>query len=278
MRVQLLGCVEAHTPTLGTIRISGGAGRLLAVLSWTPGSFVPDELAIERVWEERRAPRNPRDALYILATRLRKALGENAECVIRRNGGYLLAVGEGCVDVSRFRSLVRSAAEDSRVGMDHQALRRYADALTLWRGEPLSDVRTPWADAVRVTLHHEYRDVLAGCAELALRTGRHEEYVSLLHTFTAASPFDERLTGLLMLALDRSGRRTEALELFRRTRARMIESLGCEPGPELQDVHELLLSWDEGPAEATHLGASGKWSARYRSRRGAKLVGSILSS
>ncbi|MFZ4246349.1 AfsR/SARP family transcriptional regulator [Streptomyces griseoincarnatus] len=258
MNVQLLGCIETEIPGHGPVRVPGGANVLLAVLAWTPGSLVPDELAIDRVWQDRPAPRNPRDALYVVATRLRKALGSRGEHVIRRNGGYLLTLGEECIDVVRFRGLVQRASQAARGGVDETATRLYAEALALWHGEPLCDVRTGWADTVRVALRHEYREALAGAVRLALRSGRPEEYVPALHWFMAEDPFDEQLTGLLMLALARSGRRTEALGLYRLTRSRMVDVLGCEPGPDLRGLHEHLLSGEGTARTLPYASASAK--------------------
>jgi predicted ATPase len=57
-----------------------------------------------------------------------------------------------------------------------------------------------------------------------------------------------------MTALHRSGRRTEALEVHRRLRARLIEQTGTEPGAVLRTVHDAILTGpeaaDPGPAPA----------------------------
>ena len=54
-----------------------------------------------------------------------------------------------------------------------------------------------------------------------------------------------------MLALHRAGRRGEALEVFRATRAVLAEQLGIEPGPDLQRLHEAILRGDEDSAQAS---------------------------
>ncbi|MFF7449640.1 MULTISPECIES: BTAD domain-containing putative transcriptional regulator [unclassified Streptomyces] len=258
MNVQLLGCVETHTPDRRAIRVPGGAGLLLAVLAWTPGRFVPDEVAIDRVWQERAEPKNPRDSLYIVATRLRKALGSWGEHVIRRGGGYFLEVGEERVDVARFRALVRRAEESARLGSDERATFLYDEALALWRGEPLSDVRTGWADTVRVALRHEYREALAGALQVALRSGRAADHVPALYRCVAEDPFDERLTGLLMLALAHGGCQSEALGLYRQLRDRIVNALGCEPGAELRRLHERLLCGEEAARDLAYASVPAK--------------------
>ncbi|MEU8573394.1 AfsR/SARP family transcriptional regulator [Streptomyces asoensis] len=249
MEIQLLGCVEARTRSGGDkLPLPHGTKLLLAALAWTPGAFVADETLIERVWQERR-PQHPRDALYIQATRLRKALRADGQCaegveLTRKRGGYVLAIDEHGVDTARFRTLVRRAQQEARAGESDTAVGLYSQALELWRGEPLSDVRTPWAESTRVTLRREHREALIASAELYLRAGRHEECLPQLHWLAEMHPFDEKVTGLLMLALHRGGRQADALHCYQVLRLRMVDLLGCEPGPELRSLHERILARD----------------------------------
>ncbi|GAA3856116.1 hypothetical protein GCM10023084_07520 [Streptomyces lacrimifluminis] len=250
MNIQLLGYVEVRTPSGSRVPMSNGVGLLLAATAWTPNAFVADEEVIERLWET-QLPEHPRNALYTLATRLRKALrcvtdggGPRFE-LIRRYGGYVLAFDEEVVDTSRFRRLVAQAKDARRRGEAERALALYGEALALWRGEPLSNMRTAWADAARLTLHHEHRNAVIGGAELSLRLGRSDECVAPLHELAARHPLDEHVAGLLMLALHRGGRQEEALRCYQATRALMIDLLGDEPGPELRSVHERILCRSE---------------------------------
>ncbi|MFJ7044745.1 BTAD domain-containing putative transcriptional regulator [Streptomyces sp. NPDC101112] len=248
MNIQLLGCIEVRTTSDRKIAMSHGARLLLAALAWSPNDFVTDEVMIERVWHE-RAPQYPRGALYTLATRLRKACAvaghEGTGFLLeRRRGGYVLVLDEARVDASRFRLLARAAKRAAHQAEDDRALRLYEEALSLWKGEPLSDVRTAWADAARVTLRQEHREVLVGSIELSLRLGLHEEHVTTLYALAAELPYDEKVVGLLMLALYRSGRQHEALDCFRLFRMRMIEQLGDGPGRELCSLQERILRRD----------------------------------
>lgn len=248
MEIQLLGCVEARAFAGEKMPLPHGTKLLLAALAWTPGAFVADETLIERVWQERR-PQHPRDALYIQATRLRKALradGQREEGLelARRRGGYVLAIDEQRVDTARFRGLVRQAQQAARTGETETALERYARALELWRGEPLSDVRTAWAESARVALRREHREALVGSTELYLRAGRHDECLPQLQWLAEMHPFDEKVAGLLMLALHRGGRQADALDCFQLLRLRMVDLLGCEPGPDLRSLQERILARD----------------------------------
>ncbi|KUN27552.1 transcriptional regulator [Streptomyces antibioticus] len=248
MDIQLLGCVEARVRTGERVPLAHGTKLLLAALAWTPGTFVADEVLAERVWSE-RLPQHPREALYIQATRLRKALGgvgrtDEAFELTRRRGGYVLAVDEQSVDTVRFRTLVRQARLSTRDGDTERALGLFVRALDLWSGEPLSDVRTPWAETARVALRREHREALVGSAELGLRSGRVEECLRRLSRLADMHPFDEKVTGLLMLALHQAGRQADALDCFDLLRLRMADLLGCEPGPELRSLRERILARD----------------------------------
>ncbi|SNX63822.1 DNA-binding SARP family transcriptional activator [Streptomyces sp. TLI_55] len=248
MDIQLLGCVEARVRTGERVPLAHGTKLLLAALAWSPGTFVADEVLAERVWPE-RLPQHPREALYIQATRLRKALGgvgqgDEAFELSRRRGGYVLVIDEQSVDTMRFRNLVREARLSARDGGIERALDLFTQALELWRGEPLSDVRTPWAETARVALRREHREALVGSAELGLRSGRVEECLRRLSRLADMHPFDEKVTGLLMLALHQVGRQADALDCFDLLRLRMVDLLGCEPGPELRALRERILARD----------------------------------
>ncbi|MGW1280422.1 AfsR/SARP family transcriptional regulator [Streptomyces tsukubensis] len=248
MNIQLLGCVEAHTPAGDRIVLPESARHFLASLAWRPNHFVTDETMAERLWDH-EAPQHPRQTLYVHATRLRKALGCGAEpadgiAVVRRRGGYLLAVAHETVDLHRFRTSVLRAKDAERAGDPDRALRHFDEALSLWRGDPLSDLNSSWARSVRVTLRHEHRAVLTGRAELGMRAGRHAEHLPALQQLALSHPLDERVAGLLMLALYRSGRQAEALDHFQLVRSRMVARLGDGPGPSLAELHGRILRRD----------------------------------
>jgi DNA-binding SARP family transcriptional activator len=249
VNVQILGCIELRAADGTNISVSPTVRRLLATLAWSANSFITDEDAIGRVWES-RTPAHPRGALYTLATRLRKGLqtvgASGTTCdVVRRPGGYTLVAAEEAIDVLRFRALVRQARDAQCRGEDDVALKLYEKALALCHGQPLSDVRTAWAEAARVTLGQELRTARINSAELALGLGRCDDYVPFLHELVSTHPLDERITSLLMLALYRSGRQDEALHCFRSARSRLVAELGVEPGSKLRRLHERILRRDE---------------------------------
>jgi tetratricopeptide (TPR) repeat protein len=77
-----------------------------------------------------------------------------------------------------------------------------------------------------------------------LDLGLHAELVGELEALVADHPLRERLRGLLMLALYRSGRQAEALEAYADARHALVEQLGIEPGRELQELQRAVLAQD----------------------------------
>ncbi|MEV4581475.1 BTAD domain-containing putative transcriptional regulator [Nonomuraea jabiensis] len=156
----------------------------------------------------------------------------------RSAAGYLLRVREEAVDLHRFRALLARA----RASDDQEAARLYEAALGLWRGEPFADLDTPWLAALRHTLQTERLSARLDHHDVLLRLGRHAELLPELTVLADRHPLDERLVGQLILALYRNGRQAEALDRYERTRRRLAEELGADPGPDLRRLHLRMLS------------------------------------
>src|SRR5581483_10571712 len=104
-------------------------------------------------------------------------------------------------------------------------------------GDSLLRAEADRLDELRLTVTEERI-----AAELAL--GRAEELLGELRELVTVHPEHERLRRDLMLALYRSGRQSEALAAFRECRELLAATLGIEPGPELQRIHQAILLAD----------------------------------
>lgn len=159
------------------------AGRaVLAVLVVEAGRVVPvDALVVDRVWGE-RPPVSAKSALRAYLSRLRRALDPTRMSIPRRGAGYLLDIGPDVVDSHRSHRLVTAAREhrDPR-----RALALVEDALALWRGEPLAELDTEWAQAVRERLRHERAAAEADRIDGVLTCGRHHELLPELTALAA---------------------------------------------------------------------------------------------
>jgi len=217
------------------------------MLLLAPRAMVPVETLIDRLWDSRPPPK-ARESLSVYIARLRASLrqatGDSVRLVGRTPGGYLLEVDQEAVDVHRFRRLRRQAVALAASGdHDHAAgLLREADGL--WRGQALAGISGEWVTRMRDALEEERRAAILERIGCELTLGRHADLVGELRHLLARYPLDETLVAHQMTALYRSGRRADALSLYRGTRGRLIAEQGTEPGTMLSQLHQRLLSGD----------------------------------
>lgn len=183
-------------------------------------------------------PAGARSTVQTYVMRLRRAFAPH-ELITTHRDGYTLAVDHGGLDLHRFRSAVEDAGRAD--GAEAVALLRHA--LGLWRGPVLSDVPSePLRAAAVLPLAEERLQILERVVEAELALGRHAELVAELSGLTAEHPLRERFWGQLMLALYRGGRQAEALAAYRTVHARLRDELGIEPGDQLRELHQAVLT------------------------------------
>src|SRR5581483_4281607 len=111
----------------------------------------------------------------------------------------------------------------------------------LIRGAPLEDVgEAPFAAAEAARLE----ELEIAARESLLEAGLGPGAVAELEQLIARRPYRERLRGLLMLALYRSGRQADALAAYRAARATLADELGIEPGDDIQELERAILRQD----------------------------------
>lgn len=196
----------------------------------------------------------PRSAVANLRThvdRLRRNLsrGRDGEArVLARPGGYLIKVGPGELDLTRFDELVTAGCNAARHHQHGVAAWRFGQALALWRGRPFEDV----------TLHHDTQATIARLDEMRLKavegrirarmaTGDHTDLVAELRGLVVEHPLRERLWALLIDCLHRTGRRADALTAYHQARTQLVTALGLEPCEDLRRLHHRVLT-EENPA------------------------------
>jgi predicted ATPase/DNA-binding SARP family transcriptional activator len=217
---------------------------LLGVLLALAPHAVPVERLVDELWPD-GGPGQPRRSLQVYVSALRRALGPEAARLVTVGKAYRVEVPDGGFDVTLFEHHVDTSVEQHRSG-DHEASVTAADAaLALWRGRPWQDLRevpVVEPDAARLEDMRLDLQVVKAGAQLAL--GRHRDQVPELERLVRAHPLREDLRGHLMLALHRSGRQAEALEVYAGGRARLVEETGLEPGVALRDLHAAILRDD----------------------------------
>jgi DNA-binding SARP family transcriptional activator len=244
---------------LGPVTLSGnGSGfhsirakkvrGLLSVLALSPRAVLSFDELVDELWPGTLL-HNPRNALQANVLRLRKQLEAFAvdggvcadEALLTYGSGYVLNVPSDAVDADRFERL--AAKGDQMIKRDpREAADLLGNALKLWRGPALTDV----GDGIRcraaaVKLTQRRLSVQVSMIEARLELGRDQGIVADLTELVMRYPEHERLSELLMLALYRCGRQTEALDVFHQTRQWLIRELGAEPSRALRSMYQSIL-------------------------------------
>lgn len=246
LRFTVLGPVRAWR---GDTPLAAGTPQqraLLAALLLRGGRTATAAELVDAIWGD-EPPHAALAALRTYASRLRKALGTDADALVSESGGYALHADEpGALDLDRAEAYA-SEAEKARSGGDRVRARDLLEtALALWDGEPLASVPGPYAETQRTRLEEWRLSLIETRLDLDLDLGNHADTVSELTALTAAHPLRERLRELLMLALYRSGRQAEALAVYADTRRLLADELGVDPRASLSELQQRILRADEG--------------------------------
>jgi DNA-binding SARP family transcriptional activator len=217
---------------------------LLAALLLHANVPVPAGELTEMVWDGSPPP-GAVGTLRSYVRRLRAAVGPEAARIAASGPGYLMRVEPAELDLLEFEALCRDARAASRAGAWADASAAAVRALELWRATPLLDVP---AEALRdrfvPSLERSRLQVLEDRFDAGLRLGQYQELIPQLLEVTAQQPLRERFHAQLMLALASAGQRAQALDAYQQARRVLIDELGIEPGPDLREIHQQILTDD----------------------------------
>jgi DNA-binding SARP family transcriptional activator/DNA-binding beta-propeller fold protein YncE len=239
MKFLILGPLEVRNG-VDAVRLGAAKQRaLLAVLLLHANETVATSRLVDELWGE-RPPATAEKLVQGYVHALRKQLGDGV--VETQAPGYRLRVAPGSLDLQEFEQLL-DEARGARLPRSVELHRR---ALALWRGLPLADVELEGSERHNVSRLGELRlTTQIERIDLELQLGRHAQLVGELEALVAEHPYRERAVALLMLALYRSGRQAEALDVYRTVRRRLDDELGLEPGQELRELEAAILRQDE---------------------------------
>ncbi len=241
MEVRLLGALE-FVGESGVAAVAGKPGAVLALLALAHGRSISADVLIDRIWSA-QAPPTARASLQMHVTRLRRLIGP--ELVASSATGYALSLPADAVDSVRFERSARDGLAAIARG-DHESARDLLDgALSLWRGDPLSDFRyEDWAMPEIARLEELRQACLEGHVEARIAVGRHAEVVGELVGLIERFPQHEGFRRQHMLALYRCGRQADALEAYQLARRMLGDELGIDPSRELVDLERAILQQD----------------------------------
>jgi DNA-binding SARP family transcriptional activator len=247
VRFLVLGRVALRIDHAETVVPGRRERAVLAVLLAARRQVVSAGRIIEEVWGPEAADSAP-GSLQVAISRLRtiiepdRARGAAPEVLVTSGAGYVLRAPEGSVDAERFTTLVEQADQALTAGRPGPAADLADAALDWWGGTPFGDELD--SDLIRAEqsrlegLHLCSLEVRAGAR---LDLGRPGLLTGDLEALVQTYPLSERLWELLVLALYRSGRQGEALAALRRARRLLVEELGVDPSPALQQLEADVL-------------------------------------
>jgi DNA-binding SARP family transcriptional activator len=259
LRFQILGPLRAWR---GDRELDLGPGKqraVLAVLLLNADKPVSTTEIVDAVWGD-DPPENGANVVQKHVAGLRRVLEPQrsprtpGQLLTLTHAGYRLHVGAGRLDADIFHARVRqghAARAEHRLA---DAATQLREALSLWQAQVLAGLSGPLFDVARTRLAEEHTAALEAWVEMELELGNHHRVVPDLVRLVAEFPLRERLRCLLMLALYRCGRATEALKAFQEGRRLLVEEFGVEPGEQLQQLQLGILRSD--PALAVSGGST----------------------
>ncbi|GAB3067611.1 AfsR/SARP family transcriptional regulator [Micromonospora schwarzwaldensis] len=248
MKFCLLGDLEVWEAGLRLPPLRPRQQRFLARLLLSPHTLVSIGALAETLWDG-DPPASAERQVQNTASQLRQVwLGAGvteARQVLRTaRAGYVLDIDRDQIDLYQFRGMVADAAAIIETGELRGAARTLRQALALWRAPAFASVDSRFIREHALLLDEERPAAWEDCMRLELQAGLHGRVIAEMAALVAEFPFREQLTGLLMVALYRSGRQSDALITYQKTRALLSTELGIDPGPELRQLHQRILHSD----------------------------------
>ncbi len=259
MQINLLGPLQVGRDDLDLTPSAPKLRQLCALLALQVNSPVSVSQIIEELWQD-RPPNSAMTTLQTYVYQLRKLMALSASPADRRRrggsapatdevtlrthaGGYMLELDSYSTDWSRFEQLAHRGHRLIVGGSVAAGAASLRDGLAIWRGDVLCDV-TPGAilRSEVVRLEELRRSALEQRIEAELRLGLHQELIGELSVLAAQHPTHEGFAAKLMAVLNRTGRRTDALTTYQRTRTALANELGLEPSAQLRKLHHAVLN------------------------------------
>jgi DNA-binding SARP family transcriptional activator len=259
--IDILGPLAAREGGGSVAPTAAKPRKVLAMLAVHADQVVPMASLFEELWGE-DIPRSANTTVQTYILHLRNLIGaalaqstvsdlrDAKRVLVTYPGGYLLDTMGGRVDVREFDRLAAVGHRARELGDFETASKSFTEALAIWRGRALVDVQTGSLLEVEAHRLEEARlNVLDRRIDADLRLGRHHELLGELAGLVGRYRTHEGMHAHLMLALYRSGRRGEAIDVYRRLRTCLVNELGLEPSPSLRRLQHAILMSDPRLAE-----------------------------
>jgi DNA-binding SARP family transcriptional activator len=242
VRYRILGPLEAQTDNEeATTPTAPKTASVLAMLLLHANHLVLAETLMEEIWSG-DPPASANTTLQTYIYQIRCALGRDS--IETRPGGYCFPAREPELDLLTFRAGVIRGQRLLDLDRPSEALDELRSALHLWRGRPLTNVRSGRIlEHELQVLEEEHRRAEELAIEAAFAANRHREVIGKLKSMAAEDPYNEWLHARLIEALTLAGRRREALHVYSDLRKLLSEQLGLDPMQELRELERQVLEW-----------------------------------
>ncbi|WP_020123601.1 BTAD domain-containing putative transcriptional regulator [Streptomyces canus] len=242
---QVLGELKVFSSDYSVPITPGRQEAVLAALLLESGRLLSSDHLIRLLWAE-DPPETARTQVQICVSRVRKALaaGNVEATIVTRSAGYLLQIGNTALDLNVFRDDVAEARTFVGGGRTADAAEKLRKAVALWNGPCLNGISSELLARVAQQIDEERLAATETIVELELSLGRHHQLTAEVGRLVEENPLRERFRSQLMLALYRSGRQAEALDVYRRGRALFQEELGLEPSQDLRRLEQAIITDD----------------------------------
>lgn len=241
--IRMLGPLEVRYRGIDVPIRAARVRRLLGLLLLHRGRVVSVDRLVDEIWEH-EPPDSALAALRVHVSRLRKMLATAGleNLLVTRPTGYLLDVAPDAVDTDRFEAMVAAARSSAAAGEPAVAVTLFRTALAMWRGPALAGIASSTnVEAEAARLSEARITAFEDCISAELDVDNARGVLGDLEALIVEHPLRERLWGLRMLALYRSGRQADALECYQALRTHLDEELGLEPSAELTQLHQAIL-------------------------------------
>lgn len=246
----VLGTLDVRVGGRSVVPTAPKPRKVLGLLVLHANRVVSTSALMRELWGE-KPPASAATTLQTYILLLRKLLAaaldggipESKRMLTTYPGGYMLRLPCDAVDLNLFEELCVSGRQSLARGEARKAADTLRAALAVWRDDALVDVPTgPLLEVETVRLRESRLGALEQRIEADLRLGRHHEVLGELTALVTEFPLNENLHAQLMLALYRSGRRAQALNVYHKLRACFIDELGLDPSTRIHDLHQAVLA------------------------------------
>ncbi|MFD0206231.1 MULTISPECIES: AfsR/SARP family transcriptional regulator [Saccharothrix] len=241
MEFRVLGTLEVWADGRRVVVPGARRQRVLAGLLSASNTVVALSRLAQMTWDG-EPPETAGKQLRNSVSALRERLGDTRrQLIVTEEPGYRIRVQDGQLDSLRFAAGVADGRRLAAAGSLDRAVEAVRAALGLWRGPAFDGLGTAALTRSAARLDELRLSALELRVRWQLELGEHHEVVDDLTELVHDHPLREGLHAQLMVALDRCGRRADALTVFHRLRTSLAEELGVDPGADAQRVHEQIL-------------------------------------